>query len=134
MIKNEPHATECELHIEVWADRIVMHQFPTSYENIALNLIFEWLGESRYNRSSEEYGTIAARIPSLDACHAYVNQRLQEFKLNGTRPFDGICRFKAGDKIVRFEEFPESMSRETVRTALVVSGMSTLKRIRRSTH
>ncbi len=53
-----------------------MASIPTPYEKIALNLIFEWLGESRYNRSAEEYKAIAARIPSLDACHAYVTQRL----------------------------------------------------------
>lgn len=111
-----------------------MHKFLTSHENIALNLIFEWLGESRFNRTRPEYQEIATRIPSIEACHAYVNQRLQEFKTKGNRPFDEICRFKAGDKVIRYEKFPESMSRETIRTALIVSGMRMLMPTRRVTH
>jgi hypothetical protein len=45
--------------------------FPTSKENIAINIIFEWLGESRINRSYDHYMAIARRLPKLDACYAY---------------------------------------------------------------
>ena len=57
-----------------------MRQFLTSIENIALNLIFDWLGSRDSNRTYAEYMQIAARISSIEACHAYINQRLQEYK------------------------------------------------------
>ena len=37
--------------------------FPTSAENIALDLIFDWLGEERCNRTMDEYRSIAKRLP-----------------------------------------------------------------------
>ena len=46
-----------------------MSQFPTSKENIALDLIFETLGEYRINRTDSEYKEIAARLPKLEALH-----------------------------------------------------------------
>jgi hypothetical protein len=100
-----------------------MRHFPTSVENIVLNLIFEWLGESRFNRTNDEYMQIAACIPKLEACHAYVNQRLQEYAKSGNPPFGAICNFKAGQSNAWYKPFPTSISLETVRTALIVSGM-----------
>ncbi len=52
---------------------------PTSKENIAINLIFDWLDEYRFNRTPQEYADIAKRLPKLEALHAYVNQRLREY-------------------------------------------------------
>jgi hypothetical protein len=46
--------------------------FLTPRENLALDLVFELLGESRFNRRMDEYRTIAARAPKLE--------RLQEFR------------------------------------------------------
>ena len=104
-----------------------MSQFPTSMENIALNLIFEWLGESRYNRTLQEYAEIARHLPKLDALCAYVNQRLREIAVAGSPPYE-ICRFRAGDNSVRYVRFPKSLSITVIRTALVKSGMMELKR------
>jgi len=69
----------------------------TSKENIALNLIFEWLGESRINRTFDEYAEIASRLPKLEALHAHVNQRLREIAETGSAPYE-ICYFRAGDR------------------------------------
>jgi hypothetical protein len=99
-----------------------MSPFLTSKENIAVNLIYEWLGESRINRTYDEYMEIASRFPKLEACHAYVNQRLREMAQKGIAPY-GICYFKAGDRYPWYEDFPTSLSQETVRTALLKMAM-----------
>lgn len=92
--------------------------FLTSSERIAINLIFEWLGEQLYNRSLSEYIAIRNRLPKLDALVAYVNQRLREIAASGREPYK-ICYRKAGDQgIIRYEDFPRSLSREVVRTAV----------------
>jgi hypothetical protein len=96
--------------------------FPTSAENIALDLIFHWLGEERCNRTMDEYRSIAKRLPKLEALHAYVNEMLGDLARAGRAPFQ-ICHFKKGDKYIKFVDFPTSVSRETVRLALVKSGM-----------
>lgn len=111
--------------------------FPTSAENIVLNLLFEWLGERRLNRTIDEYATIARRVPKAIAVHAYVNQRLREMSevrrspsepglcstaVPSSWPFQ-ICYFKAGDRSIWFADFPTSISLETVRTALKKSGL-----------
>src|SRR4051812_49639717 len=98
-----------------------MSKFLTSKEEKVITLIFEWLGESRINRTYNEYMAIAARIPKLEACVAHVNQRLAEIAPK-MLPFC-ICHFQAGDRSIRWAHFPRSVSKETVRTALIKSGM-----------
>lgn len=108
-----------------------MSPFLTSKENIAASLVYEWLGESRTNRTFDEYMQIAARFPKPVACQAYVNQRLREIADTGNTPSDGIIYFRAGDRYPRVEEFPTSLSLETVRSALVKMGMPQKSRRRR---
>jgi hypothetical protein len=98
-----------------------MSPFLTSKENIAVNFIYEWLGKSRTNRTYDDYMEIASHFPKLEACYAYVNQRLRELAENGIAPY-GICYFKAGDRFPWHEDFPTSLSMETVRTALIKMG------------
>jgi hypothetical protein len=98
-----------------------MSSFLTSKENIAVNLIYEWLGESRTNRTYDDYMEIASRFPKLEACYAHVNQRLREMAQAGIAPY-GICYFKAGDRYPWHEDFPTSLSMETIRTALTKMG------------
>jgi hypothetical protein len=105
---------------------IAMNPFPTPAENIALNLIFEWPKESRFNRSLDEYIAIARCLPKLEALHAYVNQRLSELAEAGYAPYE-ICAFKTGDQYYEYKKFPTSLSKETVRKALVKSGMRQLQ-------
>jgi hypothetical protein len=105
---------------------IAMNPFPTPTENIALNLIFGWLKESRINRSMDEYIAIARRLPKLEALHAYVNQRLRQFAEASYAPYE-ICTFKKGDQYYQYQKFPTSLSKETVRKALVKSGMRQLQ-------
>lgn len=111
----------------------VMARFPTSIENIALDLIFESMGESRSNRTFDDYMRIASELPPLKTLHHSVNQRLTKIAETGAAPYE-ICRFRAGDEIIRSEPFPTSISIETIRTALVVSGMRQPKWKRRSTY
>jgi len=101
-------------------------RFPTSKEQIALDLLMDWLGESRYNRTLGEYFSIARRLPKRAACHAYVNQRLAEMAAAKAAPFE-ICYFKAGDRYPWHEPFPISLSKEAVRRALVKSGFWALR-------
>jgi hypothetical protein len=101
---------------------IAMSPFLTSKENIVANLIYEWLGESRTNRTYDEYMEIASRFPKLAACHAHVNERLREMAEAGSAPYQ-ICYFKAGDRGIWYADFPTSLSMETVRTALLKMGM-----------
>ena len=101
-----------------------MNRFPTSAENIALHLIFERMRESQYDRTKEEYDAIIEKLPPIKVLHAYVNDRLQEIADAGSAPYQ-ICHFKPGDRYIRYEDFPESVSIETVRSALVKIGMRT---------
>jgi hypothetical protein len=105
----------------------IRNPFPTSKEQIALDLIMEWLGESRFNRSLDEYLSIARRLPKLEALHAYVNQRLAEIAKAEVAPFE-ICYCKSGDRYPWYEPFPTSLSKETVRSALVKSGFWALRK------
>jgi hypothetical protein len=74
----------------------------------------------------EEYISIARRLPKLEALHAYVNQRLRQFANAGYAPYE-ISTFKKGDQYYRNEKFPTSLSKETVRRAMVKSGMRQLQ-------
>jgi hypothetical protein len=104
-----------------WQVMIAMSPFLTSKENIVVNLIYAWLGESRFSRTYDEYMKIASRFPKVAACHAYVNERLREMAEAGFAPYQ-ICYFKTGDRYLWYEDFPTSLSMETVRTALLKMG------------
>ena len=105
-----------------------MINFPTPTHHIVINLLYEWLGESRFNRTWDDYVAIARRVPKIEALHAYVNQRLAEFKRSGNPPFDAICHFKRGEQGHWYKLFPTSISRQTVSEALKRSGLLELKR------
>jgi hypothetical protein len=107
-----------------------MTRFLTSKENIVVNLIYEWLRESRTNRTYDEYMQIASRFPKLAACHERVNEQLKKIAEEGFAPYQ-ICYFKAGDRYPWREDFPTSLSMETVRTALLKMGMPQKRRSRR---
>jgi hypothetical protein len=100
--------------------------FLTSKENIVIDIAFGWLGESRINRTREDYMTIASRVPNLMALHAIVNDTLGKMAKAGDAPFE-ICYFKGGDRGHWYEKFPRSLSLETVRKAWLKSGMKELK-------
>ncbi|MBN8966158.1 MAG: hypothetical protein J0H89_12455 [Rhizobiales bacterium] len=93
----------------------------TSTENIAIDLVFDVLGEERLNRTSKEYMDIAARLPVLKELHYQINERLSQWHKEGRRLYE-ICRFKAGDKRIVYEPFPKTISQETLRRALIQAG------------
>ena len=103
-----------------------MDPFPTPLENIALNLVFECADKFRNNRTADEYMRIAAKLPPLKVLHHYVNKRLEEIQRSGNAP--QICRFRAGDKRIVYEDYPRSLSIEVLRTALNKSGMRVPRR------
>jgi hypothetical protein len=107
-----------------------MRKLPTSVENIILDIAFDLMGQSRINRTLDEYMQIAARLPPLKVLHGMINERLSQMAAAGDALYE-ICRFKAGDKYYRYEPPPTSVSLETVRNALTVARLRE-KRRRRS--
>lgn len=105
-----------------------MTHFLTSVENIALNLIFESVNECRFNRSMTEYLDIAQRLPPIGGLVVVVNRRLREIEISGSAPASAICRFVAGDRGVRYDPYPTSVSATTIRNALNKSGMRVRRR------
>lgn len=100
-----------------------MGPFPTPIQDIALDLAFDVMGESRINRTYQAYMDIAAQFPPLKVLMYKINERLHELhKAEGNR-LPKICRFKAGDERVTYDPYPETISYETLRAALVISGM-----------
>ena len=99
-----------------------MYRSPKPLEELALDLFFESHGESRYNRSVEEYEHLSTLTVNLKDVHFRVNQRLREYKKSGKPRWGGICYFKAGDLKPHYAPFPESISVQTIRNALIFSG------------
>jgi hypothetical protein len=98
-----------------------MSKFLTMQEDIALDLIFEFVGEIRHNRTMKDYEAIAAKLPPIKVLHGYINDRLREMAARGSGP-RGLCYFLAGDRRARIENVPKSVSSEVIRSALVKSG------------
>ena len=93
----------------------------TASEDLALQLISEWLKESFQNRTPEDYRAIAVKMPSLDALHTYVSQRWTELWDGGYFDNRLIFTIHPSDGHKYYEKYPRSISRETIRTALVRS-------------
>jgi hypothetical protein len=105
-----------------------MYRPPRPQEELVLDLVFESYGESRYNRTAAEYERLSALVSNIKDVHYRVNKRLQELKKSSQPRWSAICYFKAGDLTPRYEPFPEAISMETVRTALIYSGFRKPKR------
>jgi hypothetical protein len=100
--------------------------FPTAIQDIAINLVFNVMGERRINRTPQEYATIAAKLPPLKVLTFEVNEELcwmHEQSARSGVPLPQLCRFKAGDERWSYEDYPHQISIETVRAALEISGM-----------
>lgn len=109
-----------------------MSRFLQPAESLALSLIFEVMGESRFNRTSGEYMAIAARLPRLKQLHFQVNVLWKNYKKSLPPRAAAICYFRQGDLKARYGDYPEELSIETIRNALVVSGMRSATPRRRS--
>jgi hypothetical protein len=103
-------------------------QFLTPFEEIALNLAYNVVGESGINRTRAEYVVVAAKLPVLKVLTHKVNEQLkwmhQRSAYSGV-PLPLLCRFNAGDQRYSYEEYPRHISYQTVRTALNISGLRT---------
>lgn len=102
-----------------------MTRFLQPHENNALSLIFQFMGESRYNRTYADYMAIAARLPHLKELHYQVNKLLRQYHASAQPQSGAICYFRAGDRKPRYGDFPTELSIETIRNALIYSGMRT---------
>jgi hypothetical protein len=98
----------------------------TAIENLAINMVYMAMQESRYNRSPDEYAAIAARLPHLKELHYRVNECLRGYLMGLKalgRGSPEFCRFEAGHKRGPFfERYPNSISPETLRHALIAHG------------
>jgi hypothetical protein len=104
-----------------------MYRTRKALEELALDLLFEALGETRYNRSPEDYQRLCALIPRLKQAHFLVNQQLRKHHDDGTFRDSAICDFKAGDRIATYRAYPETISIETIRNALIAVGFRVRK-------
>ena len=82
-------------------------------EELAVDLLFDALGEHRYNRSPEEYERLRSLIPHLKQAHYLVNRGLKELHERGILRGRAICDFKAGDRVPRYRPYPRTISIET---------------------
>ena len=108
-----------------------MYRPPRPHEELVLDLVFESHGESRYNRTSAEYEHLCSLVTNIKDVHYRVNKLLQDYKKTGKPRFSEIVYFKAGDLKPRREPFPEKISMQTVRTALIFSGFREPKQRRK---
>jgi hypothetical protein len=102
-------------------------------EELALDLLFESHGESRYNQTAAEYERLSALVKNLDDAYFRVNRSLEQCKKSDQPRWKKICYFKAGDLTPRYAPFPESISMETIRNALVFSGFREPRRRKQAT-
>jgi hypothetical protein len=114
-----------------------MDHMLTPEQGIVLDIVFGLQGESRFNNvqsgsaAKYKYILVALRAPKLTAMRRDVNRALRKMAAAGYAPFE-ICSFKKGDRFYHYDQFPTSLSRETIRKAWVNSGMRELqKRYRR---
>ena len=96
-------------------------------ENLALGLIFQWLGERQVNRTSAEYAAIAKRLPKDEVLFVELNRLLKELHAKKLVPLQ-ICDFRAHDLYVWYRPYPSSLSLTTIANALVKSGMRDMQR------
>ena len=82
--------------------------------------IIHCVGESTYNRMTDEYAAIAAKLPPLTVLHGYINDLLKKCADTGQAPYE------KGDRHIWYQEFPKELSIETVRNAERKSGMRAL--------
>jgi hypothetical protein len=95
----------------------------TAVQNFALEMLFRSLGEKQGAASFDNMLRKMDRIPkSLKQVHYLVNDELGRYALTKEFRLREFCRFKAGDKVIRYERYPTSISKETIRQALRISG------------
>jgi hypothetical protein len=87
----------------VWRAKVMAtSSFLTSSENVALNLIFASRGESRFNRTPEDYRRIAAGLPKVEALHAEVNEHLRDMAAAGYAP----TKYAISKRVIGFPGTP----------------------------
>ena len=100
-------------------------QFLTPVQDIAVNLVFAVMDETRINRTLHEYRHLAANLPPLKKLLGKINDLLKRLHQRSEEtgiPLPLLCRFKAGDKRIVYESYPRVISSETLRIGLTVAG------------
>ena len=98
----------------------------TSAEKNALSIILRMVGEGRSLRTYETFKRAAKKLPNkLIAIHYEVNKRLERLHAMYPRQSNElvICFFRPGDRRPVYKPFYPRLSQETVRKALVKSGL-----------
>jgi hypothetical protein len=90
---------------------------------VAIDLVFDVMGEKRTGRTYEEYLDIARRTPPLKVLLPQINARLREWHEAAGHLLPQICRFGIGDQRIVYEPYPRKISAETLRLALTRAGM-----------
>lgn len=113
----------------------------TAIENLAINMVYMVMGQSRYNRTAAEYADIASRLPHPKELHYRVNECLRGYLVAAKALGHQLefCRFEAGHKYPRrfkaghertvIERYPDRISRETIRKALIAHGFRVSKTV-----
>jgi len=95
----------------------------TDVQAFAMEMLFRVRNENPVNRTWEEYQQICAKIPSnLKVVTGMINDELRTYSQTDEFKSRKFCRFRAGDEIIRYETYPNSISIETVRQALIAYG------------
>jgi hypothetical protein len=99
-----------------------MYRSAKPLEELALDLLFESYGESRYDRTPAEYAHLSALVTNLKDAEYRVNKLLKEKKESGRLRWMAICYFQPNDVAPRYAPVPDSISIETIRSALIHTG------------
>ena len=95
----------------------------TQIQCFALEMLFRRLGETSTHTIVRRHGAKdRAYSESLKQAHHLINDELRSYSQTAEFKEREFCRFKAGDEIIRYEKYPASISRETIRQALLNSG------------
>ena len=99
-------------------------------QDLVISLVCKGLGESRYNRTAEDYAMVRERISEmpLKQIDYLVNRHLEDESISGNPGWD-ICHFERGTPVPIFDRYPVRISIETIRKALIANG---LRRSRKS--
>jgi hypothetical protein len=102
----------------------------TAVERIAIRLVYKVMDEKRDKDKPVEYEDLASRLPALKVLHHLVNEKLRELLAPYGDDPPEYCSFEAGHTRIVFEKYPNRISIETLRKALILEGLYT-PRVRR---
>ena len=105
----------------------------TEIQKFAIATLLRSLGERELITSLEDRMRYLELIPkNLKLVHRLINDELARCAMEEEPQQREFCRYKAGDNIIRFETYPPSISKETIRQALRNAGLRPSKKRNRA--